>query len=1010
MSAGRLLRTLPVLLSTAVSGAPSRASAQAVQVINMIPNLMSDEANRDNEPFLAINPLDPRIITATAFMPTPAMVSNGPLLVSFDGGTTWVARGIIPSAAGGLNTFDVTIRFNTGGSTLYAGMLRDPTVNLEIVRTTDMTFSTPMTLLNTPRATDQPYIFARTVTGWFDPGKDRLWVGNNEGAVNPNSATVDQTLDAAAAMPVFTQVRLDAGAPVGRDNYQVRTVAHADGHVYAAFYRRRGAIAGGYNADVVVVRDDNWGKGAPAFQALVDGVTMISGQNVEALDPISDSFGGSDPLLGFEWWGGDLYLMVDPNDASRLYISYSDSRAGAARTLHLRRSTDHGQTWGADLLTTSGAKNAAIAINSHGRIAYLYQSLVGASPNLHWQTHLRRSSDGVTWDDLTLSDFPAQGATAPACCRIIGDYLNMVAVGQNFYGVFSAYNSLAVATFPAGVTWQRNRTPMGDPMPRLLGNDGITTVAPSIDPFFFRTTEVDPATDFYVRDWTDDATTHDRGQEPSVRNVFYHTSDVWNVRTNDPLAFDANDRPQVQDPQPVAAGHNFAFARVSRETSGSVADVSLHYLVSDGGVGVNFVDAGSPPPLHFDVGDLSRFPAAGAGHQWDLPSGASNHVCLAVEIAAPGDPLLAPSLLGHAPGWPTTDLMVVNDNNKAQRNLQVFGYGGMSSNGQRMSMFALVHNAATFVRDMIIGIAADRASIAGLREATVRIIGGPRPAAAQVRTRGALTVPGMQPGENRWIELSFAPAATRRPSSVDVVELVNGVPLNGYAFVAAPMPLADAIRATLLQHATVFRRLGDAFTVDGAAEQGARARREAERASPSAYLEFHRAESKSMAGMTRALVKRAGGRDPFDATRAADALVNASGDPGAVQMLHLALLNRLDATQTMLQKEAGDPADIPQDVRWQRELFARMKDLRGASEVARRSSAFLAAFEQRKIGVDGVRPLLASLQGPFGEAAALDRSGRLTRLLAVVGRAESLAALQKAHRSFLLALEPYARR
>jgi hypothetical protein len=94
---------------------------------------------------------------------------------------------VTPSAAGGLNTFDVTIRFNTSGTALYVGMLRDPTVNLEVVQTTDMTFSTPMTLLNALRATDQPYIYARAVIGWFDPGKDRLWVGNNEGAANPAS-------------------------------------------------------------------------------------------------------------------------------------------------------------------------------------------------------------------------------------------------------------------------------------------------------------------------------------------------------------------------------------------------------------------------------------------------------------------------------------------------------------------------------------------------------------------------------------------------------------------------------------------------------------------------------------------------------------------------------------------------------------------------------------------------------------------------------------------------------
>ena len=88
--------------------------------------------------------------------------------------------------------------------------------------------------------------------------------------MSPASATVDQSLDVGIVTPVFTQDRIDAGAPVGRDNYQVRTASHADGHVYVAFYRRKAGIAIGYNADVVVVRDDDWGKAVPPFQGLVD--------------------------------------------------------------------------------------------------------------------------------------------------------------------------------------------------------------------------------------------------------------------------------------------------------------------------------------------------------------------------------------------------------------------------------------------------------------------------------------------------------------------------------------------------------------------------------------------------------------------------------------------------------------------------------------------------------------------------------------------------------------------
>jgi hypothetical protein len=1007
MSALRVRQILLLVAPLCALVAAKTARAQ-VQVVDMIPNALSDESNKDGEPFLAVNPSNPQILAATAFMPTPAMVSNGPLLVSTDGGNTWVAQAIIPSTAGNLfNTADITIRFNTSGTALYAGMLFDTTIQLQVVRTTDMTFSTPMTLINTPRVTDQPYIFARTVTGWFDPGKDRLWVGNNDGAAAPASSTIDQTLDAAAASPVFSQIRIDADTPIGRDNYQTRTVAHADGHVYAAFYRRKAGITGGYNADVVVVRDDNWGKTATPFRSLVDTATMVVGQNVVAGTPVSDSGGGADPTLGLEWWGGDLFLTVDPNDSSHVYISYSDSKAGAPRTLHLRRSTDYGQTWGADILTTPSAKNAAFAVNSHGRFGYVYQQLTGTSPNLRWQTHLRRSSDGVTWDDVTLSDFPAQGAGAPGGTRIVGDYMNMIAVGKNFYGVFSAYNSLTSATFPAGVTWQRNKTAPGDPSPRFLGSDGTTTVAPSIDPFFFRTTEIAPAADFYVRDWTDNATTRDHGQEPSVRAVFYATSDVWNERTNDPLAFNANDQPVSHDPQPTAVGHNYAFARVSRESAGSAADVTLKYYYSDGGVGVNFVSAGPPTTLHLAAGDLAKTPAAGVGLQWELPSGASNHVCLAVEISTPTDPIILPSLLGHAPGWPTTDLMIVADNNKAQRNMQVFGFGGMVA-GQtgRASMYGLVHNAATFTRDMALGIDVDRADLARLGGPTLQVVGAPEPRPQAIQPGAVLTLPKMAPGENRWVEFAFTPCApSTPPSTVRIVELVNGYPVNGYAFVASPTAPADTIRETLTQHAAIFNRLAD---TGGPAEarQLAGSALELLRGKviePAAYARFLETEMKGMTDVTGALLKEAGTEDPFGVGAAAQSMPAA--DSAVAQVAHQTLLNKLDATLTLRRKAAGDPADIPQNVRWQSDLFGRLKGLHNSAEVVSSSNSFLAAFEQGRVGVEGFRPLVTSLMPAYKEAAARDTTGRLTRLVDALPAAQTPTALQAAHRAFLLALD-----
>jgi hypothetical protein len=1001
------LMLLPIVLVAAMARVPS-AAAQ-VQVVNMIPNAMSDESNRDSEPYLTVNPANPQLMAATAFLLTPAGSSNGPLLVSTDGGITWVAQNVIPSSPGGLNTFDVTIHFNSAGDAFYAGLLRDSTAQLEIQRTTDLTFATPLVAVNTPQATDQPYTFARTVTGWFDAGKDRVWVTNNEGAANPASATVDQSLDAAIIIPAFTQIRIDADMPVGRDNYQVRTVAHPDGHVYAAFYRRKGTSTGGYNADVVVVRDDNWGNAMSPFRNLTDSTTTVPGQNVVTSTPVSDTFGSS-ATLGNEWWGGDLYLTIDPNNSARVYISYSDSKTGADRTLHLRRSTDSGQTWDPDLLTTASAKNAAIAVNSHGTIAYLYQLLSGTSPNLRWQTHLRRSTnDGTTWDDVTLADFPAQGTGSPGGSRIIGDYLNMVAMGKNFYGVFSSYNDLANATFPVGVTWARNTTPPGSATPHLLGLDGTTIITPSIDSFFFRTTEIDPDKDLYVRDWTDSPPQKDHGQEPSVRINFFSTSDVWNRRSDDPQPFNVNDQPQVEDPQPVAIWHNFAFSRVSREATGSAANSTLSYLYSDGGVGVNYVSTGAATSMSLGTGDAAQTPVAGSGYQWDLPDGSSNHVCLAVEISTSEDPLLSPSLLGHAPGWPTTDLMIVADNNKAQRNMQVFGFGGMSgesTGASRMTMYTIAHNASTTWRDMQIGVEISPTVLRQFKQATLRVVGRDKSPDRLVQPHDAFTLPKMAPGENRWLELSFTPQpGAHGEFPVGIYEIVSGRPVNGYAFIPKSMPLEQAIRATLQQHAAVFTRLGAAFKTGGAKRQAELALKflSAERVAPVRYLKFVREDARAMASTASAFLSNADMHDPFNMVATIKALTSASSASTA-QSIHLTLLNKLDAAQTMQQKANGDAADIPQNVRWQRDLLGQLQTPH-SREAVEASSKFLLEYEHRKSGIEEFGPLLTSLEVALKEASERDPTGEAAHLLDEISRGTSPAALQKVHREFLLALD-----
>ncbi len=988
------------------------ATAQ-VTVVDAIPNTMSNESFNNTEPFIAIDPTNPLTIVISPFMLTPMGSSNGPLLVSFDGGNTWVARNVIPGCSGCLNTGDITIHYVSANSDFYAGIL-SALGGMRVLRSTDPTLATVFSSLSNVSSRDQPYTNARTVFGWYDPGKERIWVGNNNAATSPKSSTVDQSLDAAIAMPTITSIGIDVDSPVGRDNYQTRPVSHADGHVYAAFYRRTGPDPAGYTADVVVVRDDNWGKNMPPFQNLLDSVSSIAGQRVVSNKPITDDFSGS---FGNEIIGGDLFLTVDPNNSANVYISWADKFMGNTMTLHVQRSTDWGQTWGPnDLLTVPSAKNGALAVNSQGKIAYAYQQLTGTVPNRHWQTHLRRSVDGVTWDDTLLSDFFAEGANAPPGFRIIGDYDGLIAVGKNFYGVFSADNDLVNATFPAGVTFQRNHNAT-----QFLGNDGVTPVARSVDPFFYWTMELNPASDFYVRDWTDSMTSYDHGAEPSTHANFFDFSDVWNRRTNDPDVFDANNRPQNQDPQPTAMGHNYAFARVSREVNGTPTTVNLHFLYSDGGVGVNFVDAGmTDPTVHFSNVNLQKQLTAGNGYQWELPSGASNHVCLAVEIYTAADPLIPPSLVGHAPGWPGTDLMIVNDNNKAQRNMQVLGFGGMSG-AMGMSAYLIAHNAATFERDMQIGIDVDPAILRRIRRPQAQTIGGPSdklPRPTPITPHSLVTLPKMLPGENRWIEvkLDALPGQVSGPMPIRFYEVVNNVIVNGYSVAPQALSATAAIRANLAQHAAVFSRLQSAFGEERAKRQVIAAQKVLKQklVSPAAYLAFLKQNSAAVAELSRHFVEASRVEDPFQAVAAAQRLATEK-KIGQALADHLTLLNKLDATQTMIQKAKGDPADILQMVRWQRELYSQvpqLKQLPGSALVVKESQGFIAAFGKRERKADNYPELMRELLKSFHETAdALAKAGvdAKNEVAAIEHDLGSLSALEKAHRDYLLKLQSVAK-
>jgi hypothetical protein len=132
------------------------------------------------------------------------------------------------------------------------------------------------------------------------------------------------------------------------------------------------------------------------------------------------------------------------------------------------------------------ATNPSLAINSRGRVGFLYQKLTGTAPNQRWETHLERTDDAfATHIDLVLHHAPDNVRDASGAGPL-GDYNQLLAVGQDFYGVFSGNNTPDRANFPHGVKYQRNAD---FTTRKLLAVDNMTEVDPSIDPFYFKVSE-----------------------------------------------------------------------------------------------------------------------------------------------------------------------------------------------------------------------------------------------------------------------------------------------------------------------------------------------------------------------------------------------------------------------------------------------------------------------------------------------------------------------------------------
>jgi hypothetical protein len=458
--------------------APAATSAvpapSQIKVIDLIPASLSGETNQDSEPFLAVQTANPQVMVASAFTPNPfSSTGNAPVYVSQDGGNTWALNAITPVAK---MTCDITHAIATAENhprgDLHAGTLAcAASITLDESETNDVSSTTTMSIQSTRGNVDQPFVRALGISS-----SDRIYVGVNDfNQANGHTATIDVSVDGGAT---YKSIAIETRNTAGQDGPSVRPAVAPDNTVYAAFFGWRKFDGKTATSDIVVVRDDAGAIGANPFQALRDASDKLPGRLVAKKVAIPWS---NAPTLGQERIGSTLSIAVDPSKSSIVYVGWADHGVkGDIYTLHVRRSTDRGVTWtAADLphTTISNATNVALAVANNGVAGYLYQQLTGG----RWVTHLVQSRDGfATVQDTTLATVPAN-APAEQFLPYLGDYDYLLAVGNEFRGVFCANNTPDRANFPQGVTYQR----AANFTTKTLTDGSGNPVAISIDPFYF---------------------------------------------------------------------------------------------------------------------------------------------------------------------------------------------------------------------------------------------------------------------------------------------------------------------------------------------------------------------------------------------------------------------------------------------------------------------------------------------------------------------------------------------
>jgi hypothetical protein len=316
------------------------------------------------------------------------------------------------------------------------------------------------------------------------------------------------------------------------------------------------------------------------------------------------------------------------------------------------------------------------------------------------------------------------------------------------------------------------------------------------------------------------------------------------------------------------------------------ASVTVNFLLGDYGLGNPFTAIGSES-VTFAAGDMTQITPS---HSWTVPVGASSHLCLAVQILGPeGDTFAMPDITGTAPG--PADSFIVNDNNKAQRNLQ-----DTIGTGAGTELIAMISNSERKSRAMRLRMKMPpRTRVEGAFE----VIGGKQ---YKITSDTRIELGTLAPHEVRWVRFrATSLAGIEKPTPIDVFEDTNP-PANGFTILLHRDSFENVVHRNLVELGGVLLRLAKMEQNEGAEKLGDLALRASKDNSKTIYETFL---AENRAGLDDAMAKHlqtSGERDQFEIASAAKELWGAidKRDMDRAAAANTALVERLDADLTRL--------------------------------------------------------------------------------------------------------------